>query len=251
MIPLKTPQEISIMREGGRRLARLLREVSVRVRPGITTKELDRAAEALILQSGAKPAFKGYEEFPATLCASVNEEVVHAIPSNRVLQEGDIVTLDLGLIFRGFYLDMARTLPVGNINPEVQRLIDITNQSLQIGMQEVKKGNTFGDIGYAIQQYVEKQGYNVVRDLCGHGIGKDLHEEPQVLNYGKRGEGETIEEGMVFCIEPMVTIGDWHVKQAADGYGFVTKDGSLSCHFEDTVVLTSSGPEILTKESGK
>lgn len=246
MISLKTPEEISKMREGGKILARILQELMAQVKPGIATKDLDRAAEALILQSGAKLAFHGYDGFPAVLCASVNEEVVHMIPSGRILNEGDIITLDLGLIWKGFYLDAARTVPVGEIDDKKQRLIRVTKESLQLGIAQAKAGNTFGDIGYSVQQYVEKNGYGVVRELCGHGIGKELHEDPHVLNYGKKGEGGEIKQGMVFCIEPMVTAGDWHLKRAKDDYGFETKDGSLSCHFEDTVAITPSGPEVLT-----
>ncbi len=247
MISLKTPQEIEIMRQGGHMLAKVVQEVAAMVKPGIATKDLDRMAEALILRSGAKVAFKGYENFPAALCTSVNEEVVHVIPSSRILKEGDIVTLDLGLILKGFYLDMARTVGVGAINAQAQRLIDVTKKSLELGIAEAKIGNTLGDIGYAVQHFVESNGYGVVRQLCGHGIGKNLHESPQVLNVGKKHEGLELKEGMVICIEPMTTVGDWHIKQSSDGYGFQTKDNFLSCHFEDTLAITANGPEVLTK----
>jgi methionyl aminopeptidase len=258
MIPIKTPEEIAIMREGGKVLAQIMKDLQAQVKPGVTTDELDRFAETQIEKAGAKPAFKNYEGFPRTLCTSVNEEIVHAIPSpKKVLKEGDIITLDLGLIWpafakasagkQGFYLDMARTVPVGEIDLETSRLIRVTKKALRLGIKKAKPGNTFGDIGNTIQRFVESQGYNVLRDLCGHGIGKELHEPPQIPNYGKRHSGPEIKEGMVFCIEPMVAAGDWRLKKAADGYGFVTADGSLSCHFEDTIAITSRGAEVLTK----
>ncbi|MBI1971327.1 MAG: type I methionyl aminopeptidase [Candidatus Wildermuthbacteria bacterium] len=247
MISIKTPQEIRAMQEGGRMLATILEKVSQQINPGITTKELDRAAEALILHGGAKVAFRGYEGFPATICISINDEIVHVIPSERILKEGDIVTLDLGLIWQGFYLDMARTFPVGKVSFEAKLLIETTKKALRLGIKKARPGNTVGDIGNTIQRFVEGQGYGVVRELCGHGIGKELHEDPKVLNYGKRGEGETLKEGMVICIEPMITVGHWKLKKSEDGYGFATHDGSLSCHFEDTVAITSRGPLVLTR----
>lgn len=230
-------------------LARVLKEVSQLIRLGITTKELDRAAEALILQSGAKLAFKGYEDFPGVLCTSVNDEVVHSVPGDRVLKEGDIITLDMGLVWKGFYLDMARTFPVGKASPEALRLIRITKKALRIGLKKAKPGSTVGDIGETIQRMVEGQGYGVVRELCGHGIGKELHEDPKVPNFGKRGQGAELEEGMVICIEPMITEGDWRLLKAEDGHGYKTKDGSLSCHFEDTIAITLAGPLVLTQDS--
>ncbi|MEK7510465.1 MAG: type I methionyl aminopeptidase [Patescibacteria group bacterium] len=247
MISLKTPQEIEIMREGGRRLAQIMRELQVQVQPGISTDELDKYAESQILKARAKPAFKNYQGFPRTLCTSINEEVVHAVPSKeRVLQDGDIITLDIGLIWEGYYLDMARTAPVGQISLEAARLIRITKKALRLGIKKARPGNTSGDIGNTIQRFIESQGYNVVRDLCGHGIGKQLHEEPQILNFGKRHEGSELAEGMVICIEPMVTMGDWKLRKTQDGFGFATADGSLSCHFEDTIAITPLGPNVLT-----
>ena len=240
MIFLKTPQEISVMREGGKRLAEVMAQLIALAKPGVATKELDRAARVLILHSGAKLAFEGYDGFPGAICTSVNEEVVHSVPSSRVLQEGDIITLDIGLMLQGLFLDMARTVPVGSIDKEAMRLLDVTQQSLEVGMQKAKAGAKVGDIGYAVQQFVEGNGYNVVRELCGHGIGRNLHEDPKVLNYGVRDTGITLKEGMVICIEPMVTVGDWKLKRSKDGHGFITKDGSLSCHFEDTIAITSS-----------
>jgi len=228
-------------------LAKVMKELGGQVKPGIATKELDRLAESLILKSGAKLAFKGYHGFPAAICVSLNEEIVHAAPSSRLLKEGDIVTLDMGLIWKGFYSDMAQTLPVGKVEPDTARLIRITKKALKRGIKKVRPGNTFGGIGNTIQRYVEDQGFNVVRDLCGHGIGRELHEDPQVLNYGKRRSGPELREGMVFCIEPMVTVGDWKLKKSKDGFGYVTQDGSLSCHFEHTVTVTKDGSRVLTE----
>lgn len=261
MITIKTPEEIEIMAEGGKILARIMKELEKKVRPGTTTKELDRVTETLI-SCPPKPlakadkiqcSFKGYEGFPACLCTSTNEEIVHVAPSDRVLKEGDIISLDLGIFYKGFHTDMAITVPVGRhlpttqVDQEAQRLIRITKKSLKRGIKKVRPGNTFGDIGNTIQRYVESQGFNVVRDLCGHGIGKELHEEPKILNYGKRKSGPEIKEGMTFCLEPMVTVGDWKIKKTKDGYGYQTEDGSLSAHFEHTVAVTKNGCQILTE----
>lgn len=247
MIPVKTLKEISVMREGGKKLAEVMAQLISLVKPGTPTKDLDKAARALILDSGAKVAFQGYDGFPGTICTSVNEEVVHSVPSPRILREGDIVTLDIGLVWQGWFLDMARTVPVGSIDKKTMRLLEVTKESLDIGITKASVGNKVGDIAYAVQHVVESNGYNVVRELCGHGIGKNLHEDPKVLNYGERDTGVVLKEGMVICIEPMVTVGDWKLKRSKDGHGFETKDGSLSCHFEDTVAITSSGSEVLTR----
>jgi len=254
MISIKTKEEIEIMAEGGKILAKIIKELEKKVRPGITTTTLDRLAESLILKSGGKCSFKGYKStdgetvrpYPFCLCTSINEEIVHCIPSDRILKEGDIISLDLGIFYRGFHTDMAITVPVGKISPEAQRLIRITKKALKRGIKKTKAGNTFGDIGNTIQRYVEDQGFNVVRDLCGHGIGKEVHEDPKILNYGKRHTGEEIKEGMVVCIEPMVTVGDWHIKKSKDTYGYETTGGSLSAHFEHTLVITKDGCKILT-----
>lgn len=246
MITIKSPEEVQIMAEGGKILAKIMKELRGKVKPGITTKELDRLAESLILKSGGKPSFKGYENFPAVLCSSINEEIVHSVPSNRVLKKEDIITLDLGILWKGFHNDMAVTLPVGEVSPEATRLIRITKKALKRGIKKVRPGNTVGDIGNTIQRYIESQRYNVVRDLCGHGIGRELHEEPKILNYGKRHKGEKLKEGMVICIEPMVTVGDYKLKSAKDGFGYETKDGSLSCHFEQTIAVTRDGSRVLT-----
>jgi len=247
MIPQKTKEEIKIMAEGGKILAKIMKELTKMIKPGITTQELDRAAEALIFKSGAKPSFKGYEEFPASLCTSVNEEIVHGIPSQRKLKEGDIITLDLGIFFKGFHSDMAITLPVGKVDFETQRLIRVTKKALKIGIKKVRPGNTIGDIGNTIQRYVESQGFNVVRDLCGHGIGRELHEDPQILNYGKRRTGPKLAEGMILCLEPMVTTGDARIKKSENGQTYETVDGSISAHFESEVAVTKDGCRVLTE----
>lgn len=248
MITIKSPEEIAIMAEGGRILARIMKELEKEVKPGITTNYLNKVAEDLVFRYRAKPCFKDYQGFPAALCVSINEEIVHCLPSQRKLKEGDIVSLDLGILYKGFHADMAITVPVGKISPEAQRLIKVTKKALKRGIKKVRPGNTFGDIGNTIQRYVEGQGYSVVRELCGHGIGKKIHEDPQVFNYGKRGKGPEIKKGMVFCLEPMITVGDWRLKKAKDDYGFETKDGSLSAHFEHTVAVSQNGCQILTRE---
>jgi methionyl aminopeptidase len=263
MISIKTKEEIEIMAEGGKILAKIMKKLEKQVRAGITTKELDRLAESLILKSGGKCSFKGYKDegysaipFPTCLCTSINEEIVHVAPSERVLKEGDIISLDLGLFYKGFHTDMAITLPVTKTyrgrpsltsNPEDLRLIRVTKKALKRGIKKAKIGNTFGDISNTIQRYVESQGFNVVRDLCGHGIGRELHEEPQILNYGQRHTGEEIKEGMAFCLEPMVTMGDWKIKRTKNGFGYQTQDGSLSAHFEHTIAVTKKGYQILTR----
>src|SRR3989344_5111176 len=246
MINIKTEKEIEIMREGGRILAKVLKKIEKMVKPGITTLELDRAAEALILKHGARPAFKGYENFPYSLCTSVNDVIVHGFPSNYKLKDGDIVGLDLGVLYKGYNTDMAVTVAVGTISYEVKRLLTVAKKSLRMGIKKARAGITTGDLGNTIQRYIEDQGYGVVRDLCGHGIGKKVHEDPQIPNYGQRHKGIELKEGMVICIEPMVTIGDWHLRKAQDGYGFATRDGSLSAHFEHTIVITKDGSKILT-----
>ncbi len=247
MINIKTKEEIEIIREGGKILAAAIKSLEKIVKPGITTLELDRAAEAFILSRGAKPAFKGYDGFPYSLCASVNENIVHGYPSNYVLKEGDVLKLDLGVLYKGFNTDSAVTVAVGNVSFEDKRLINATKKSLRLGIKKAKIGNTTGDIGNTVQRFIEDQGFGIVRDLCGHGIGKEVHEDPRVLNYGKRGTGEKLIEGMVICIEPIVTAGDYTLKRSADGYGYASRDGSLSAHFEHTIAITKSGPKILTE----
>lgn len=245
MISIKTKEEIQIIREGGKILAKIIEQLEKQVRPGITTKKLDRLAESLVLKYG-KCSFKGHDGFPACLCTSINEVIVHGVPSNRILKEGDVISLDIGIFYKGFHSDMAITLPVGKVEPETLRLIKVTKKAFKRALRKVRPGNTFGDISNAIQRHVESQGFNVIRELCGHGIGKNLHEDPQILNFGKRGSGPEIKKGMTFCIEPMVSIGDFKIKKTKDGLGFKTADGSLSAHFEHTIVATKNGCHILT-----
>ena len=247
MITLKTEQEIKIIREGGIILAEALKKLEAMAKPGITTLQLDEAAEAFILSKGGKPAFKNYEGFPFSLCASVNENIVHGFPSDYVLKNGDILKLDLGVLYNGFNTDSAITVVVGETSFEAKRLVNVTKKSLRLGIKKAKIGNTIGDIGNTIQRFVEDQGFGVVRDLCGHGIGKSVHEDPKVPNFGKRGRGEKLVEGMVICIEPMVTMGDYNIKPSKDGYGYATSDGKLSAHFEHTIAITKKGPKILTE----
>ncbi len=246
-ISIKTPEQVKIMAEGGKILARVLKEVAAMAKPGITTLELDKVAEALILAAGAKPAFKGYEGFPYSLCVSVNDVIVHGFPSNYHLRDGDIVGLDLGVLWKGYNTDMAVTVPIGEVSFEAARLMQVTKKALRLGIKKARAGVTTGDIGNTIQRFVEDQGYGVVRDLCGHGIGKEVHEDPQVPNYGDRHKGVTLKEGMVICIEPMITIGTWQIKRAKDNYGFTTRDGSLAAHFEHTLVIAKDGCKVLTE----
>ncbi len=247
MIIIKTPKEIEIMSRGGKILAKVLQKVARTVKSGITTQELNRLAKELVLRLGAKPSFEGYKGYPAGLCTSVNEEIVHGIPSIRKLKSGDIIGLDLGVLYKGYYTDSAVTVPVGKVSAEVLRLIEVTKEALKIGIEKVVPGNHIGDISMAIQQYVEKEGFNVVRNLVGHGVGKHVHEEPQIPNYGKPGTGPEIKVGMTLALEPMVVIGSWQAEQAQDGWAFVAKDKSFAAHFEHTVAVTSKAPRILTE----
>jgi methionyl aminopeptidase len=244
---IKSKEEIKIMAEGGKILATVLKEIAAMVRPGITTLELDRAAEALILKHKAKPAFKGYEGFPYSLCTSVNEDIVHGYPSKYELKAGDIVGLDLGVLWKGYNTDMAVTVGVGEVSFEAKRLMNVTKKAMRLGIKKARAGITTGDIGNTIQRYVEDQGFGVVRDLVGHGIGKEVHEEPQIPNYGERHQGQVLKEGMVICIEPMVTQGSHVIKRSKDGYGYATKDGLLSAHFECTVAIFKDGARVLTE----
>jgi methionyl aminopeptidase len=243
---IKSNQEIKIMIEGGMILTQIMAELKNRTKPGIKTKELDELAEHLIYKYKAQPAFKRYNNFPATLCTSINSVIVHGIPTDRRLKLGDIISLDLGILWKGYYLDMAITVGIGKIEPEVERLIAVTKKALEIAINEARDGNYIGDIGFVIEKYVAKMNLRVVRDLCGHGIGKKMHEEPQILNFGQRGEGMKIKKGMVLCLEPMVVLGKEEIKQSQDGIGWETKDGSLSAHFEQTILVTKKEPLILT-----
>lgn len=234
------------MREGGRKLARVMEELKKAVQPGATTEALNALAKGLIHASGSQLAFEGYQGFPAAICTSVNAEVVHATPSAVALKEGDIVSLDIGLKHKGYYLDMAETVGVGNVSFEAQHLIRTTKKALRLAVHRVHPGATTGDIGNTIQRFVESQGFNVVREFVGHGIGTALHEEPAIPNFGKRRDGAALAPGMVIAIEPIVVAGDFTLKKLPDGHGVRTADGSLAAHFEHTVAVTEHGRQVLT-----
>ncbi|PIT91189.1 type I methionyl aminopeptidase [Candidatus Kaiserbacteria bacterium CG10_big_fil_rev_8_21_14_0_10_49_17] len=253
---LKTDEEKEILREAGRRLAVVLEETAKLVRPGVSTLELNQKADDIIREFGDKPAFLDYKPygaprpFPATLCIAINETVVHGIPTEDPVElvEGDIIGLDTGLIHKGFYTDSGITVPVGEIDESARKLINITREALMVGIKQARTGNTTGDIGHAIEEFVKPHGYGIVRELCGHGVGKAVHEEPSIPNYGRAGEGAVLVEGMVIAIEPMLNEGSKEVVFEPDGYTVRTKDGSRSAHFEHTLVVTKDGPEIMTKK---
>ena len=248
MVLLKSPAELEKMRRAGAVVAQVLIEIADLVKPGATTADLDVFAQTRTKELGAKPAFKGYHGFPATLCVSVNEEVVHGIPSKkRILKDGDIVGIDFGVILDGWFGDSARTFPVGKVSPEARKLLEITEKSLHLGIDQARAGNHLFDIGHAVQNFVESHGYSVVREFVGHGIGKSLHEDPQVPNFGIRGKGMLLKPGMVLAIEPMINAGKPEVRVLSDGWTAVTVDQALSAHFEHTVAITEQGPEILTR----
>lgn len=247
MILIKTDNEIEYMRQAGKIVGDTLLKLEEVIKPGITTAELDRIAEEYIVKQGARPSFKGYCGFPASICASVNEEVVHGIPSNKlVLQEGDIISIDCGAMLNGFHGDAARTFPVGKISEEANRLIEVTKESFFKGVKNAVVGNRLTDISAEIQKYAESFGYSLVREYVGHGIGKDMHEDPEVPNFGIPGRGPKLCKGMVLAIEPMVNMGKYHVRVKANNWTVVTQDGSLSAHYENTVAILENGPEILT-----
>jgi len=265
MIPIKTKQEIQAMKRGGMVLASIIDELEKEIKVGVEGNYLEKKAQGLIAKAGGKCSFKGQDGFPSCLCFSINDEIVHGLP-NKIAKEGDILTLDLGIFFplnkfvsgainekeypnlkNGFHTDMARTFLIGEVDIETQRLVRVTKKSLKRGIKKVRPGVTFGDIGETIERYVIKQGFDVVRELCGHGIGKDLHEEPDVLNFGERHSREIVKEGMVFCIEPMVCTGDSRIKKGKDGHSYVTKDNSLCAHFEHMVAVTKDGAITLTE----
>jgi methionyl aminopeptidase len=248
---LKGPRELEFMERANRVVLTTLGELADKVAPGVTTADLDRHAEKRILELGAQPAFKGYRDFPCTLCASINHEVVHGIPSpKRVLKDGDILGMDLGAIVEGYYGDAAITVPVGDVTAEAQRLMDVTAESLRRGIAAARIGNRVSDIGHAVQTFVEENKLAVVRDFVGHGIGQSLHENPQVPNHGAPGRLERLKEGMVLAIEPMVTTGSWRVRVEADNWTAVTADGSLSAHFERSIAITAEGPTVLGADGG-
>lgn len=247
MVILKQPDEIAKARASNRIVAEVLSVLREKVKPGVTTRELDRIAEDVTAKRGAKPAFKGYRGYPYSLCASVNEVVVHGMPSNRVLVEGDIIGLDYGVCYQGLYGDSAITLPVGRASEQAARLMQVTEQSLYTAIDQAVDGNRLGDISATVQETVEAAGYSVVRDFVGHGIGKNMHEDPQIPNFGKKGRGIELKTGMILAIEPMVNAGKYKVKILSDGWTVITADGSLSAHFEHSVAITDNGPEILSK----
>jgi len=246
VIIAKSAAEIEVMREAGRITARALDAVSSAVRPGVTTADLDAIAEDVIVKAGARPAFKGYHGFPATLCTSVNDQVVHGIPGGRVLKEGEIVSVDCGAIVDGYYGDSARTFPVGQVSAAANRLMDVTKRSLEAGIARCRPGMRLYDVSAAVQEVAEAAGFSVVREYVGHGIGRSMHEDPQVPNYGKAGTGPTLRTGMVLAIEPMINAGAADVRSLDDGWTVVTLDGAMSAHFEHTVAVTEDGPLVLT-----
>lgn len=247
MIRLKTPEEIEKLAQGGQILGEVLAAVGNLVHPGVSTLELDQVAEKMLLERGAKPSFKGYRGYPAALCVSINEEVVHGIPSaSRILKTGDMVGLDIGAEYAGLFTDMAQTYPVGEVDVKTKRLIAAAREALEIGIELAVPGRTIGDIGHAIQQYAKSQGFKVIRHLAGHGVGHRVHEDPIIPNYGTPGAGEKIVAGMVLAIEPMLVTGDWQIDTLADQWTVVTVDGGWSSHFEKTIAVTSEGPRVLT-----
>lgn len=246
MIRLKSLEEIELMRLSALVVSRTLGEVAKLIKPGVTPLALDKIAEECILDQGAKPGFKGMYDYKYTLCTSVNDQVVHGIPDNRPLEEGDIISVDCGSFMNGYYGDHAYTFCVGEVSPEVKKLVDTTLESLYKGIEQTKAGNRIGDLAFAIQHHAESNGYGVVRELVGHGIGKELHEKPEVPNYGKRGKGTMLKNGMTLAIEPMINMGVKEVKQLSDGWTIVTADGKPSAHFEHDVAIVDGKPEILS-----
>lgn len=247
MVILKLPEEIEKMRASNLIVAEALMMIKEKVKPGVTTAELDQCAEQLVRQKGAKPAFKGYRGYPFSLCTSINAEVVHGMPSHRMLLPGDIISLDFGVYYKGYYGDAAVTVPVGDVSAETQKLITVSECGLYEGIKQAKPGNRLGDISAAVQSCVEAAGFSVVRDFVGHGIGKALHEDPQIPNFGMQGRGVLLKSGMVLAIEPMVNMGSFKVKILSDGWTVVTEDGKPSSHFEHSVAITDNGPDILSE----
>ncbi|HYX30460.1 MAG TPA: type I methionyl aminopeptidase [Pyrinomonadaceae bacterium] len=251
MIIGKSRKEIDKMRAAGQLVGRVLHELRAMVEPGITTLEVNRAAEQMIRDAGAYPTFKGYNGFPFSICASVNEQVVHGFPSQYELQEGDIFSIDVGATLDGFVGDTATTVAVGDVGEDRLRLMRVTQECLELAIEQCRAGNHLGDIGFAVQSHAESHGYSIVRDYVGHGIGRKMHEDPQIPNYGKPGKGPKIKKGYVFALEPMVNMGSLHTKTLNDGWTVVTVDGQPSAHFEHTVAITDEGPEVLTRVPSK
>jgi methionyl aminopeptidase len=246
VVIIKSTQDVKKMRQAGRVVAKVLELMRERVKPGVTTGELDSLAYELIIREHAIPSFKGYRGFPASICTSVNEEIVHGIPGERILEEGDIISVDVGTIYRGFQGDAAITLSVGQTSPEANRLLEVAEGALQAGIAEARAGNHLGDISWAIQSYVEDRDFAVVREYTGHGIGRRMHEDPQIFNFGQPGQGIELQSGMTLALEPMVTVGDWRTRALEDGWTVVTLDGELSAHFEHTICVMDGEAEILT-----
>jgi methionyl aminopeptidase len=246
MINIKSNHEIDLMRNAGKITAMCMQIISDMIEEGVSTKALDEEAERFFLKNGATPSFKGYNGYPASICASVNEQVVHGIPNERKLQKGDIVGIDMGAYIGGYHGDMARTFAIGDVSDDVKTLIDTAKDSFDAGLQMMTVGNRLGDVSYAIQQVIEGRGFSAVRALCGHGIGKEMHEDPEVPNFGRKGRGVRLQEGMVLAVEPMVNQGTYKVNVLSDGWTIVTEDYKLSAHYENTVLITGEGPEILT-----
>ncbi len=250
MIPLKSQNDLEILREAGRILAGIMQKLEGRVNPGISTAEIDSLAEELIREAGCKSAFKGYKGYPAAVCISLNEEVVHGIPGPRILTDKDIISLDVGIEYRGYFSDVAVTLALGRIEPRTKKLIEVAKKALSEGIKQAAVNNHLFDISYAVQEYVEENGFSVVRDFVGHGIGRELHEEPEIPNFGQPHRGAILRSGMVLAIEPMVNMGTWETRILDNGWTAVTKDGLASAHFEHTIAVTDEGPEILTRLNG-
>lgn len=246
MIVLKTREEIELMRLSAQVVSKALGLMAELVAPGVTPKELDRRAEEFVRDMGAVPGFKGYGGYPYTLCTSVNEQVVHGMPTDRPLESGDIISIDCGALMNDFYGDHAYTFYVGEVSQEIKQLVEVTKESLYLGIEQTREGNRVGDISYAIQSYTESFGYGVVRELVGHGLGKNMHEKPEVPNFGKRGKGPVMKEGLVIAIEPMINMGTRNVRQLKDGWTIVTSDGKPSAHFEHDVAIVDGKPEILS-----
>ncbi len=246
MAVLKTREQIELMRESALVVSRTLGEIAKLIKPGVTPLELDKVAEAYIRSQGAVPGFLGYGGFPNSLCTSVNEQVVHGIPSDTPLKEGDIISVDCGAILNGYYGDHAYTFAVGEISEETKQLLKVTEESLYLGIEQIRSGNRIGDVGFAVQQHAEKHGYGVVRELVGHGLGTHMHEDPELPNYGRRGQGKKMKDGLVLAIEPMINLGTEKVAQLEDGWTIVTQDGKPSAHFEHDVAIVGGKPEILS-----
>jgi len=240
-------EEVRAIKRSKQIVAKILEELGSMIRPGVRTRELDEHAEARTREMGAIPAFKGYRDFPSSLCTSINEEIVHGIPSSRVLREGDIISLDFGVLYEGYYGDAAVTFPVGEVTPRAKKLIQAAKEAFHKGLDQARTGNRLSDISHAIQTYVEAQGFSVIRSFVGHGIGLSLHEEPQIPNFGLPGRGPKIKPGMVFALEPMIAMGDWNVEILEDNWTAITRDKSLSAHYEHTVAITEEGAEILSE----